>query len=136
MATSALDKRGLKRICMSCSTRFYDFNKRPIICPNCETEFTGDMKVRTRRPRLANDDDAVAKTAPANVEEMEIIKDDDEDDVVDDETVSLDDVEEDDDDTDDAEETLDADLDLDEEDLDDDDLDDDDDDDDDDEDED
>ena len=39
------DPRGLKRICLSCSTRFYDMNKRPIVCPNCDTEFTGDVKV-------------------------------------------------------------------------------------------
>ena len=38
------DARGLKRICAGCGIRFYDMNKRPIICPSCGTEFTGEIK--------------------------------------------------------------------------------------------
>lgn len=53
----ALDPRGLKRICTNCGTRFYDFNKRPILCPACNTEFTGEIKVKTRRSRGAPVDD-------------------------------------------------------------------------------
>ncbi len=53
----ALDPRGLKRICTNCGTRFYDFNKRPIACPSCSTEFTGEIKVKTRRSRGAPVDD-------------------------------------------------------------------------------
>jgi uncharacterized protein (TIGR02300 family) len=29
---------GSKRICVSCSTRFYDLSKLPAICPKCGTE--------------------------------------------------------------------------------------------------
>ncbi len=29
---------GIKRACRNCGTRFYDFKKSPIICPNCGTE--------------------------------------------------------------------------------------------------
>jgi uncharacterized protein (TIGR02300 family) len=29
---------GLKRICVSCSTRFYDLSKSPAVCPKCGTE--------------------------------------------------------------------------------------------------
>ncbi len=29
---------GQKRICVSCSTRFYDLTKSPAICPKCGTE--------------------------------------------------------------------------------------------------
>jgi uncharacterized protein (TIGR02300 family) len=29
---------GNKRICVACSTRFYDLNKQPAICPKCSTE--------------------------------------------------------------------------------------------------
>lgn len=46
---------GLKRICTSCGVRFYDLNKRPIVCPSCDTEFTGDIKVKVRRGRLPVD---------------------------------------------------------------------------------
>lgn len=30
---------GIKRVCLGCGTRFYDFNKSPIICPLCESVF-------------------------------------------------------------------------------------------------
>jgi uncharacterized protein (TIGR02300 family) len=45
--------KGFKRICTSCGTRFYDLGKRPIICPGCNNEFTGEIKVKARRGRLA-----------------------------------------------------------------------------------
>ena len=30
---------GAKRQCQSCATKFYDFNKDPILCPKCGAEF-------------------------------------------------------------------------------------------------
>ncbi len=30
---------GAKRQCQSCATKFYDFNKDPILCPKCGTVF-------------------------------------------------------------------------------------------------
>ncbi len=51
--SAALDARGLKRVCVSCGIRFYDLNKRPIHCPNCETEFSGEIKLKGRRGRVA-----------------------------------------------------------------------------------
>ncbi len=120
IATPTADKRGIKRICMNCSTRFYDFNKRPIICPNCETEFTGEIKVKARRARVANDDDEedviIAKLPDDDLDADIAVEPTDAEEIVDDETVSLDDVDEDDADTDEDDDTLDADLDLDEED--------------------
>ncbi len=115
LATSP-DKRGFKRICTSCSTRFYDMNKRPIICPSCGTEFTGEVKVRTRRARASNDDDLPISKVQADDQEMELISDIPEED---EETISLEDADELDDDADDVDEDeIDADLDLDEADLD------------------
>lgn len=73
--TLALDVRGMKRICMSCGTRFYDMNKRPIICPNCEVEFTGEIKVKTRRSRaVANDvvEDLKKVVVPADEGDIEL----------------------------------------------------------------
>ena len=29
---------GNKRVCTSCSARFYDLNKQPAVCPKCSTE--------------------------------------------------------------------------------------------------
>ena len=33
---------GVKRVCLSCSMRFYDFKRSPIVCPGCGTEL--DLK--------------------------------------------------------------------------------------------
>ncbi|MBI1327653.1 MAG: TIGR02300 family protein [Alphaproteobacteria bacterium] len=57
MAQTTADARGMKRICTGCGARFYDMNKRPINCPNCDTEFTGEVKARGRRGRAAANDD-------------------------------------------------------------------------------
>lgn len=101
------DPRGLKRICTSCGTRFFDLNKRPIVCPQCETEFTGEVKIKNRRGRLAADD----TTEDDQVSEAtESDEDEDEAEAAEADTVSLEEVEEIDDDGDD-EDKLDGDLD-------------------------
>ncbi len=114
LAVAAADKRGLKRICMSCGNRFYDMNKRPVACPSCQAVFSGEMKVKQRRPRAAVPDDdgqvakaAGVKAAAAEEEEEDVI-------VADDDTVSLDEVETD-EEVAEEEEVLDADLELDDE---------------------
>ena len=33
--------------------RFYDFNRKPIICPGCQTEFDPEAVIRSRRGRAA-----------------------------------------------------------------------------------
>jgi uncharacterized protein (TIGR02300 family) len=38
---------GQKRICVSCSTRFYDLTKSPAVCPKCGTE----QPIEQPRPR-------------------------------------------------------------------------------------
>lgn len=70
MASAAPASRGLKRICTGCGTRFYDLEKRPILCPSCGMEFTGDAKLKVRRTRT------IVEEAPARpVEEEEVEKD-------------------------------------------------------------
>ena len=90
------DLKGLKRICMSCGARFYDLNKKPIICPSCDTEFTGEIKVKARRGRLPAD----MGDAPILDEADEEIEDDVEEIEADEETVSLEEIDEDSDDVD------------------------------------
>ena len=94
------DIKGLKRICMSCGARFYDLNRKPIICPNCAVEFTGEIKVKARRGRLPAEvadapeeevEDIAAVEVEAETEEVE----------ADAETVSLEEIEEDPEDADD-----------------------------------
>lgn len=40
---------GIKRVCQSCGTRFYDLQRDPIICPNCGATFDPDLANRARR---------------------------------------------------------------------------------------
>lgn len=86
------DPRGLKRICTNCGTRFYDLNKRPVNCPECETEFTGEIKVKGRRGRApveAEKEGQVSKKTAKEAANDESLEDDEDLEL---ETVSLDDV--------------------------------------------
>jgi uncharacterized protein (TIGR02300 family) len=51
---------GTKRLCQSCSAKFYDLQKDPIICPKCSTVFV--PAIAAVRPEIAakatEDDDA------------------------------------------------------------------------------
>ena len=44
---------GTKRICQSCGSRFYDFGRSPIVCPNCGAVFDLEVLNRARRARPA-----------------------------------------------------------------------------------
>ena len=49
--TMAKVELGLKRTCLSCDMRFYDFKRRPIICPGCGTEFDLENLLKGRKSR-------------------------------------------------------------------------------------
>jgi uncharacterized protein (TIGR02300 family) len=74
---------GTKRICHSCSTRFYDLLRDPIVCPSCGTEFDPEALLRTRRSRSVvseREPVAAAPEAPeaeAPEEEIEVEADPD-----------------------------------------------------------
>ena len=53
---------GIKRVCPSCSIKYYDFNKSPIICPECQFEFDPDLLLKSRKGRSI-----VAKTDEVSV---------------------------------------------------------------------
>jgi len=92
MSAAVKDPRGLKRICLECSSRFYDMNKRPIVCPSCDTEFTGEVKVKSRRGSKAAED-----TKSQVIEKKAAATEDDEDELEEEddgaEIISLDDAE-------------------------------------------
>jgi uncharacterized protein (TIGR02300 family) len=44
---------GLKRTCLSCDMRFYDFKRSPIVCPGCGTEFDLENLLKGRKSRAA-----------------------------------------------------------------------------------
>jgi uncharacterized protein (TIGR02300 family) len=44
---------GVKRLCLSCGGRFYDFKRSPIICPSCSAEFDPENPLKSRKSRTA-----------------------------------------------------------------------------------
>jgi len=44
---------GLKRVCPSCGTRYYDMKKNPPTCPSCGKVFEAESQMRARRGRAA-----------------------------------------------------------------------------------
>ena len=102
------DEWGVKRVCPSCSTRFYDLRHNPMTCPSCGAVHTAESLLPGKTRSTVSDK---ADPKAAVVEEVEVVDeeadevvldDDDEedvdlgDDVLDDEadedTVSLDDL--------------------------------------------
>ncbi len=98
------DEWGVKRVCPSCSTRFYDLKNDPMTCPSCAHEFSLESLTGNKsRTMQADKPDAQNKEAEP-VEDEEVILDDDDaeddadvvlgDDILeedeDDDTVSLD----------------------------------------------
>lgn len=94
------DEWGVKRVCPSCSTRFYDLQNNPMTCPSCAHEFTLESLTGNKsRTMQADKPDAQNKEAePA--EEDEVILDDEDDDDDDADVVLGDDILEEDDDED------------------------------------
>ncbi|MEL6318196.1 MAG: TIGR02300 family protein, partial [Pseudomonadota bacterium] len=44
---------GVKRICPSCATRFYDLLSDPIVCPACNATFAIEAFSKPRRGKAA-----------------------------------------------------------------------------------
>lgn len=72
---------GIKRACLSCGMKFYDFNRSPIICPGCSTEFNLENLLTSRKGRSAVKLAASkAQTSkPDDMEDQENIHDDEDD---------------------------------------------------------
>ena len=94
---------GVKRVCPSCSVRFYDLQNDPMTCPSCAHEFTLESLTGNKsRTMTADKPDAQNKDNAVDADDAEVILDDDEDDAdvdlgddvleedEDDDTVSLD----------------------------------------------
>ena len=61
---------GLKRTCLSCNMRFYDFKRSPIICPGCGEEFNLESLLKGRKSRAALKSAAKAGV-PDDAEDMD-----------------------------------------------------------------
>ena len=61
------DEWGVKRICPTCSNRFYDLRTDPMTCPNCGAVFSLEsltaVKARTLRPEKV-------KPEPVDIEDL------------------------------------------------------------------
>lgn len=83
-------ERGTKRQCLNCSTKFYDLNRDPILCPSCGTKFIIEAakplpivreKEKVKEKVTEEDDtDEVAVVAGAEVISLGDLEDDDDDD--------------------------------------------------------
>jgi len=69
---------GAKQICPTCSSKFYDLNRRPAHCPKCGAEFDPEEALRNRRvrtrvplPEEETEEVKVAEAEPAEGEEFE-----------------------------------------------------------------
>ena len=67
---------GVKRRCVSCGTKFYDFFKSPIICPNCGAEFDPEQLLKSRKGRVS------AKSAVVDADKNEKDENDFQDDTL------------------------------------------------------
>ena len=79
---------GIKRICSSCNTKYYDFNKSPIICPSCGAEFDPEYYLKTKKNKgvsskisSQNDNDLTSDIDNIDIIEVdsdsEVVSDDD-----------------------------------------------------------
>ena len=87
---------GQKRRCFSCGMKFYDFNKSPITCPECGSEFDPENLLKSRRGKSAVKADVVKPDAATkdDLEDESETKDDEfdeSDDVADDDDLPSDD---------------------------------------------
>ena len=86
---------GLKRICPSCGTRYYDMKKNPPVCPNCSTAFDPENLMRARRGRAAEKKAPVKDAADDVIDDLPLTDDTNEDALIEDaEELADEDVEE------------------------------------------
>jgi uncharacterized protein (TIGR02300 family) len=66
---------GEKQLCPSCGAKFYDLNKRPAVCPKCQTAFDpADESLRLKRARTRA---PVYEDETPEDEEAEVVERDD-----------------------------------------------------------
>ena len=81
---------GNKRVCVSCSARFYDLTRQPAVCPKCSTEQPAEQpRLRRTGGNVAMEEKRRAKVLPvpgledADVE-VETVEEEAEEDVLED----------------------------------------------------
>ena len=72
---------GIKRICSSCNTKYYDFNKSPVICPSCGAEFDPEYYLKTKKgksvlSKISSENDNDLTSEIDNIDNIEVDSDD------------------------------------------------------------
>jgi hypothetical protein len=94
------DEWGVKRICPTCSTRFYDLRHDPMTCPHCAAIFSLEsltaLKPKALRPEKLKPEPADLEDLPDLETDEDVIEGDDDlnDEILEDEedNVDLDDI--------------------------------------------
>ena len=66
--------KGAKRKCSKCNTLFFDFEKYPIVCPNCGADVTSlltNVSRRGRPPKILKPEDN-QETKDMEIEDIEV----------------------------------------------------------------
>jgi hypothetical protein len=90
------DEWGVKRVCPSCATRFYDLQRDPMTCPACGSVFTVEsltaVKAKALRPEKVKPEPVDIEDLPDIDAEDAVIADDDDlaDDILEDEEDNVD----------------------------------------------
>ena len=66
--------KGAKRKCTKCNTLFFDFEKYPIVCPNCGADVTSlltNVSRRGRPPKILKPEDN-QETKDMEIEDIEV----------------------------------------------------------------
>lgn len=82
---------GTKRTCFSCSARFYDLHRSPIVCPVCNAVYDPERQPRIRRGGTVIRDEPVLSPAMSDEEGASAGQDED---TAEDEVDDVDDIEE------------------------------------------
>lgn len=71
---------GVKRVCVNCAARFYDFNKSPIVCPVCGSIFDPEYLLK-KKSKGVPDRDASVDDIEIDVADDDLIDEDNEEDI-------------------------------------------------------
>ena len=58
---------GIKRTCSSCKMRFYDFDRSPIICPGCGTEFDPKDVIKIQQRHIVSQAEIMVGESPVGL---------------------------------------------------------------------
>ena len=67
---------GMKRQCLSCSTKFYDLNKDPILCPKCGSPFQAQMMRHVEAAKVEDEDEVAADIGVAELVPLDDVEGD------------------------------------------------------------